>query len=66
MSQNGKGSRRRVAIVPDKQIAKSWKGVYAKVKCKFCDGRVSKRAAHRHQSKWVGECCWDERLKITE
>lgn len=37
------------------------------VACKFCEKRVPAATAHLHQGSWVGdECCWDERLKMTE
>jgi basic membrane lipoprotein Med (substrate-binding protein (PBP1-ABC) superfamily) len=34
--------------------------------CKFCDGDVLRATAHRHGHGWVGDCCWDERLRATE
>lgn len=38
-----------------------------RVWCKFCGHQVSAVTAHLHQGEWVGdECCWDERLKMTE
>lgn len=41
--------------------------IYPTVTCKFCGRQVSERTAHRHQDAWVGdECCWDERLRVTE
>jgi len=36
------------------------------VYCKFCHGAVSAAGAHRHDGGYVGECCWDERLRTTE
>lgn len=37
------------------------------VVCKFCNKDVPADTAHLHQDGWVGdECCWDERLRITE
>jgi hypothetical protein len=36
------------------------------VYCKFCHGAVTEIGAHRHDGGWVGECCWDERLRATE
>lgn len=38
----------------------------ATVACKFCEQQVSGRDAHLHMGSWVGECCWDERLRATE
>jgi len=36
------------------------------VMCKLCQNSVPAKTAHLHQGTWVGECCWDERLKSTE
>lgn len=36
------------------------------VVCKLCDREVPAETAHRHRGNYVGECCWDERLKTTE
>lgn len=37
------------------------------VKCRFCGKYVRADTAHRHDGGYVGdECCWDERLSITE
>lgn len=37
------------------------------VHCKFCGREVPQATAHRHRDAWVGdECCWDERLRVTE
>jgi len=36
------------------------------VTCCFCKRQTSVSTAHLHQDTWVGECCWDERLKTTE
>jgi hypothetical protein len=36
------------------------------VECKFCGEEIALDTAHLHQSEYVGECCWDERLRITE
>lgn len=36
------------------------------VRCSQCRKPTDKATAHRHQKKWVGECCWDERLRATE
>jgi hypothetical protein len=36
------------------------------VYCKFCHEAVSEVGAHRHDGGWVGDCCWDERLRSTE
>lgn len=67
MSRNGKGDIQRPALVPDKQVSKSWNRTFPRVKCKFCGKQVPKRTAHRHDGKWIGnDCCWDDRLKTTE
>lgn len=42
----------------------SWN--HGTVPCKFCGRQVPARTAHLHQQSWVGECCWDERLRVTE
>lgn len=36
------------------------------VSCKFCGKAIPNADAYMHQSGWVGECCWDERLRSTE
>ena len=36
------------------------------VRCKFCNNQIPNDIAHLHQGSWVGECCWDERLRTTE
>ena len=36
------------------------------VQCKFCLNSVPVDTAHRHDGGWVGECCWDEKLRCTE
>ena len=38
-----------------------------KIRCKFCHEFCDAKTAHAHVNGWVGdECCWDERLRITE
>ena len=35
--------------------------------CGICGVRTELRTAHRHRGSWIGdECCWDERLRVTE
>ena len=34
-----------------------------KVQCKFCNKEVPSKTAHLIDDGWVGECCWDERLR---
>ena len=34
--------------------------------CKFCAKMGPLETAHRHDGGYVGECCWEERFKITE
>lgn len=34
--------------------------------CKFCGRPTPAKTAHLHQNGWVGEECWDERLRSTE
>ena len=36
------------------------------VPCKFCYEFGPTEEAHLHQGDYVGECCWDERLRMTE
>lgn len=36
------------------------------VVCKLCDNECSAETAHRHRGNYIGECCWDERLRVTE
>jgi hypothetical protein len=38
----------------------------AAVKCVTCHKDAPAATAHLHQGKWIGECCWDERLRSTE
>lgn len=38
----------------------------AKVKCYVCKERADALTAHLHDGKWIGECCWDDRLKSSE
>ncbi|MER0477419.1 hypothetical protein ABR737_03440 [Streptomyces sp. Edi2] len=33
--------------------------------CKMCRKEILVATAHRHDSGWVGTCCWDERLRMT-
>jgi len=36
--------------------------------CKFCKAVIdsTSESSHFHDGGWVGECCWDERLRTTE
>lgn len=36
------------------------------VECRLCGKEASATTAHLHQGKWIGVCCWDERLRTTE
>lgn len=36
------------------------------VPCGLCHRPTAKATAHRHQSEWIGDCCWDDRLKASE
>lgn len=38
----------------------------AQVNCKLCGADSPVATAHLHQGEWVGDCCWDERLRATE
>ena len=35
------------------------------VQCLFCKEQVPSSTAHLYRDKWVGDCCWDERLRVT-
>jgi hypothetical protein len=37
----------------------------ATVACKFCGEQVPANTAYRHDGGYVGDCCWDERLRAT-
>ena len=39
---------------------------YVAVTCKLCKKDADAKTAHRHGDGWVGECCWDERLRSSE
>lgn len=41
-------------------------GSSSAVNCKFCHRPVNINTAHLHDNGYVGECCWDERLRQTE
>lgn len=64
--QNGKGDKARPFSVSLKEFGTNYDNVFKKVKCKFCKSYIKKQTAYRHDGKWVGECCWDDRLKTTE
>jgi len=34
--------------------------------CKVCGETALAATAHQHEGSYVGECCWDERLRATE
>lgn len=36
------------------------------VVCKLCHQPALAKTAHLHQGEYIGECCWDERLRSTE
>ncbi|MFN3076881.1 MAG: hypothetical protein ABT940_08395 [Alphaproteobacteria bacterium] len=37
-----------------------------KVFCALCEQEAPGDTAHYHQDQWIGECCWDDRLKASE
>lgn len=39
--------------------------IYPTVRCRLCQKPTEQRSAHRHQRRWIGACCWDERLATT-
>lgn len=34
--------------------------------CALCGKPTDAKTAHLHQQQWIGECCWDDRLKASE
>ena len=36
------------------------------VTCTLCHGPAPARLAHLHQGEWIGDECWDERLRASE
>jgi hypothetical protein len=34
--------------------------------CALCESETPMSRAHLHQGRWIGACCWDERLRATE
>jgi len=34
--------------------------------CSVCKRDTPAETAHLHQGEYIGECCWDERLKASE
>jgi hypothetical protein len=34
--------------------------------CSICKKLSFVDAAHLHQGEWIGSCCWDERMKLSE
>lgn len=36
------------------------------VRCYLCKEEAPEATAHRHQGRWIGDCCWDERLRTTQ
>lgn len=34
--------------------------------CSYCGFPCSSKNAHSHHGEIIGECCWDERLRMTE
>lgn len=51
---------------PDKTPMPSFPKVVGTVTCDICGELTSLGTAHLHQDEWVGECCWDDRLKSSE
>ena len=35
------------------------------VMCMFCHNKTPAGTAHLYQGDWIGDCCWDERLRTT-
>lgn len=37
------------------------------IRCNMCDKFCDAKTAHLHQGKYIGnDCCWDERLRLSE
>lgn len=53
-------------FMQQKQLCAECAESYEAVACKFCKKEANIQTAHLHQGEYVGECCWDERLRITE
>lgn len=34
--------------------------------CSICHEKTDPKTAHMHQGEWIGDECWDERLKASE
>lgn len=59
-------ARRVAALLQIIEHAQQYQsGALGRVTCIFCHNQVSTSEAHLHQGKWVGPCCWDERLRTT-
>jgi hypothetical protein len=41
-------------------------GSGSEAECAFCHKKTLLSTAHLYQGMWVGDCCWDERLRTTE
>lgn len=41
-------------------------GEQPSVRCQFCGRTVPRSTSHLHGNGWVGDCCWDERLRSGE
>jgi hypothetical protein len=39
---------------------------FGMVVCTVCEQDALASTAHLHQSQWIGDCCWDERLRSSE
>lgn len=59
-------SRITRGMMADIPPPKKRKKVEVVVTCKLCHEECPAETAHLHQGEWVGECCWDPRLKVTE
>jgi hypothetical protein len=58
--------RRMAALLQIIEHAQQYQaGTLPVVACIFCHKQVTTDVAHLHQGKWVGPCCWDERLRTT-
>ncbi len=49
-----------------KRYKKKNKALKTKCVCSLCYALTQRNTAHRWQGKYIGECCWDDRLKTTE
>jgi hypothetical protein len=60
-----------LAQASDAQLTEIWDDLErfkrkSQLECSLCKNPCAASTAHRHQDTYIGECCWDERLRATE